>query len=109
MAQKKLARQLKTKVGKYFDENVLEEDLITLNYFYQDSGYAQSQVLGYDKRFNEDKTGLILDIKVDEGVQYSVGEYKVKIRFSEKPAFQESKIREMMDPAEGEIFNRGKF
>ncbi|MDP6595801.1 MAG: outer membrane protein assembly factor BamA [Candidatus Poribacteria bacterium] len=109
LAQKKLARQLKNKVGKYFDENVLEEDLITLNYFYQDSGYAQSQVLGYDKHFNEDKTGLILDIKVDEGGQYSVGEYKVEIRFSEKPAFQESKIKEMMDPAEGEIFNRGKF
>ena len=109
ISQKKLARQLKTKVGKYFDENVLEADLTTLSFFYQDNGYAQSQVLGYEKRFNIEKTGLMLDIEVDEGPQYTVGEYKISIRFSEKPAFNEEKIRELMNPAEGEIFNRGKF
>ena len=108
ISQKKLARQLKTKVGKYFDENVLEADLTTLSFFYQDNGYAQSQILGYEKRFNIEKTGLMLDIEVDEGPQYTVGEYKISIRFSEKPAFNEEKIRELMNPAEGEIFNRGK-
>ncbi|MBI1925622.1 outer membrane protein assembly factor BamA, partial [Candidatus Poribacteria bacterium] len=106
---KTLSKQIKTRVGKRFDEGLFEQDLITLLHYYQDEGYAHAKISGYEKRFTEDKTGLMLDIPVDEGPQYIVGTYNITIQQSEKPAFSEGKIREMLNPAEGEIFNRGAF
>ena len=37
------------------------------------------KVVGYEKRFTEDKTGLILDITVDEGPEYVVGTYTLEV------------------------------
>jgi len=106
---KTLSKQIKTRVGKHFDEGLFEQDLITLLHYYQDGGHAHAKISGYEKRFTEDKTGLMLDIPVDEGPQYIVGTYNITIQQSEKPAFFEGKIREKLNPAEGEIFNRGAF
>ena len=33
----------------------------------------------------------------------------IKILHAKKPAFSEDKIRDMLDPVEGEIFDRGRF
>ena len=51
----------------------------------------------------------MLDITVDEGTQYIVDLYDIKLEQSDKPAFSEKKIRDMLEPAEGEIFNSGAF
>ncbi len=107
----KLRKQLKTRTGKPFDQMLFEEEDLALNLrnYYQDRGFAQVKVLGHEKRFTEDKTGLILDITVDEGPEFVIGAYTLEVESGAKAVFSEKKIRRMLDPAEGEIFNRGTF
>ena len=106
---KTLSKQMKTRVGKHFDEGFFEEDLTTLARYYQDGGFHHARVSKHEKRFSDDKTGLMLDITIDEGPQFIIGTHTIELEQSEKPAFSEEKIREMLSPAEGEIFNRGEF
>ena len=107
----KLRKKMKTRVGKHFDELLFEEEDISLNLrnYYEDLGFAQVKIEGYKKRFTEDKTGLMLDITVDEGSKYVVGNYNIEILTGEKVVFSDEKVRRMIDPAEGEVFNRDIF
>ncbi len=107
----KLRKHLKTRVGKPFDQLLFEEEDLSLNLrnYYQDRGFAQVKILGHEKRFTEDKTGLILDINVDEGPEFVIGAYQIEVQAGAKAVFSEKKIRNMLDPAEGEVFNRGTF
>ena len=106
-----LRKKLKTRIGKPFDQMLFEEEDLALNLrnYYQDRGFAQVKILGHEKRFTEDKTGLMLDITVDEGPEFVIGQYILKVEAGAKAVFSEKKIRRMLDPAEGEIFNRGTF
>ena len=108
---KKLRKKMKTRVGKHFDEILFEEEDLgyTLRNYYQDLGFAQVKILGHEKRFTEDKTGLILDITVDEGAQFILGKYYIELESGEKIVFSEEKLLNMLDPAEGEVFNRDIF
>ncbi len=111
LSANKLQKQLKTRIGKHFDQMLFEEEDLTLNLrnYYQDKGFAQVKILGYEKQFTEDKTGIVLDIRVDEGPEFVIGTYTLEVQSGAKAVFSEKKIREMIDPAEGEIFNRGTF
>ena len=106
-----LRKKLKTRTGKPFDQILFEEEDIALNLrnYYQDRGFAQVKVIGYEKRFTEDKAGMMLDITVDEGPEFIIGTYTLEVQAGAKSLFSEKKIRGMLDPAEGEIFNRGNF
>ena len=109
ISAKTLSKKIKTRVDKHFDENLLDEDMILLRHYYQDQGYAQIEVVGHEHRLTDDNTGLIIDITVDEGPQYIIGAYDIDILHLKKPTFSEDKIRDMLDPVEGEIFDRGAF
>ena len=109
ISAKTLSKKIKTRVGKHFDEPLFDQDMTALRYYYQDQGYAQVKVHGYEKHLTDDKTGLMLDVTVDEGAQYIIESYTVNIQQSGKPAFSEQKIRKMLDPVEGEIFDLGTF
>ena len=111
VAGSKLEKKLKTRTGKPFDQPLFEEEDLTLNLrnYYQDLGFAQVKILGYEKRFTEDKTGLMLDITVDEGPEFIVGTYSLELEAGAKALFSDKKILGMLDPAEGEIFNRATF
>ena len=106
-----LQKKLKTRTGKPFDQMLFEEEDLSLNLrnYYQDRGFAQVKVVGYEKRFTEDKTGLMLDITVDEGPEFILGAYTLEVEAGAKNLFSEKKIRGMLDPAEGEVFNRATF
>ena len=106
-----LQKKLKTRTGKPFDQILFEEEDLGLNLrnYYQDRGFAQVKVIGYEKRFTDDKTGMMLDITVDEGPEFVIGTYTLEVEAGAKNLFSEKKIRRMLDPAEGEVFNRGNF
>ena len=111
ISENTLRKKLKTRTGKPFDQILFEEEDLSLNLrnYYQDRGFAQVKVIGYDKRFTEDKTGMMLDITVDEGPEFIIGTYTLEVQAGAKNLFSEKKIRRMLDPAEGEVFNRGNF
>ena len=107
----KLKKKMKTRVGKHFDELLFEEEDISFNLrnYYEDLGFAQIKIVGYTKSFTEDKTGLMLEIEVDEGSKFVVGTYNIEIETGEKVVFSEEKVKRRLDPAEGEVFNRDIF
>ena len=111
LSAKKLRKKMKTRVGKHYDELLFEEEdmNLSLRNYYQDQGFAQVKILGHEKRFTEDKTGLILDITVDEGSQFVLGNYNIELQTGDKVVFSKDKIKNMLDPAEGEVFNRAIF
>lgn len=109
LSPKSLHKQMKTRTGKHFDEIFFEEDLTAVVRYYQDAGFNQARISNHEKRFSDDKTELMLDITIDEGPQFIVGTHTVQLTQSEKPAFSEEKIHDMLSPAEGEIFNQGEF
>ena len=111
ISENTLRKKLKTRTGKPFDQILFEEEDLSLNLrnYYQDRGFAQVKVIGYEKRFTEDKTGMMLDITVDEGPEFIIGTYTLEVQAGAKNLFSEKKIRRMLDPAEGEVFNRGNF
>ena len=84
----KLQKKLKTRIGKPFDQVLFEEEDLSLNLrnYYQDLGFAQVKILGYEKRFTEDKTGLMLDITVDEGPEFIIGTYTLELEAGAKPS-----------------------
>ena len=98
-----LQKKLKTRTGKPFDQMLFEEEDLALNLrnYYQDRGFAQVKVQGYEKRFTEDKAGMMLDITVDEGPEFVIGTYTIAVEAGAKNLFSEKKIRGMLDPAEG--------
>ena len=100
-----LSKKIKTRVDKNSDESLLDQDQTLLRHYYQDQGYAQIEVEGYEHRLTADNTGLVIDISVDEGPEYIIGAYDIRILHSKKPAFSEDKIRDMLDPLEGEVFD----
>ena len=106
-----LRKKLKTRTGKPFDQILFEEEDLSLNLrnYYQDRGFSQVKVIGYEKRFTDDKTGMMLDITVDEGPEFIIGTYTLEVQAGAKNLFSEKKIRGMLDPAEGEVFNRRNF
>ena len=101
-----LRKKLKTRTGKPFDQILFEEEDLALNLrnYYQDRGFAQVKVIGYEKRFTEDKTGLMLDITVDEGPEFVIGTYTLEVEAGAKSLFSEKKIIGMLDPAGGRSF-----
>ena len=107
----KLRKKMKTRVGKHFDELLFEEEDISFNLrnYYEDLGFAQIKIVGYTKSFTEDKTGLMLEIEVDEGEKFVVGTYDIEIEIGEKVVFSAEKVKRRLDPAEGEVFNRDIF
>ena len=111
IAPNTLRKKLKTRIGKPFDQMLFEEEDLSLNLrnYYQDRGFAQVKIVGYEKRFTEDKTGLMLDITVDEGPEFIIGTYTLEVEAGAKTLFSDKKIRGMLDPAEGEVFNRDTF
>ena len=111
ISENTLQKKLKTRTGKHFDQMLFEEEDLALNLrnYYQDRGFAQVKIVGYEKRFTEDKTGLMLDITVDEGPEFIIGAYTLEVEAGAKELFSEKKIRGMLDPAEGEVFNRATF
>ena len=106
-----LRKKLKTRIGKPFDQMLFEEEDLSLNLrnYYQDRGFAQVKVIGYEKQFTEDKTGLMLDITIDEGPEFIIGSYTLEVEAGAKKLFSDKKVRGMLDPAEGEAFNRATF
>ena len=57
--------------GHRFVQEVLEADVVALSEVYRDNGYLDA-VVGYDLEFNEDRDGVYVTFKIDEGELYRV-------------------------------------
>jgi outer membrane protein insertion porin family len=65
------------KTSDVYDPDKINSDLDLIRRFYLKNGYADFQVVNQSARFDEAAGGWVVDIQVEEGQQYKVGNVKV--------------------------------
>jgi outer membrane protein insertion porin family len=83
-----------------FKKDVLENDVRRIEALYQNNGFLDSKVS--DPVISRGKEGLVVTIRVFEGLQYRVG----TVRFSGESGIPEARLREVAKLAPGEVFSR---
>lgn len=81
--ERKLERVMKTKEGNFlsvisnagnFNQEDFQQDVQRLTYFYYDQGFVEVNVELPSIRLSKDKRFLFITIRVEEGIQFDVGE-----------------------------------
>jgi len=107
---KSLRKVMETRKGKRFDDEALENDILMLKEHYHERGFMYVRIDEPKRTFTEDKTGLIIDINIEEGPQFLIGDFKIEFKNElEKRPFSEEKIFSMLELGEGDIFNKTLF
>lgn len=68
------------KTSDVYDADRIASDLELIRRYYLKNGYADFRVVASDARFDDAQGGWIVDIAVDEGPRYSVGQVSVDSR-----------------------------
>ena len=111
VSDREIRKQMKTKKGKRFDDAYFEGDLKTIAEYYHQNGFINAQTINWGKDFNEDKTGLIVRIEVEEGPQFRVGMLQAEIQSYEynELLFTEGEVLKEFTLKEGDIFSEAAF
>ena len=89
----------------YYDEDVFQEDLILVRNFYRSEGFLDVKVQLRDLSFTNDRTGVILNVSVEEGPLYSVK----NIRIEGNKLFTEKELRQRMELTTDSPFRQGEM
>lgn len=111
ISDREIKKQMKIKKGKRFDDSYFEGDLNSVEDYYHQNGFIQAKITNSGKDFNEDKSGLIVRIELEEGPQFRVGSTSAIIQSFEGsgPLFLEQEILEEFTLKEGDIFSEIAF
>ena len=102
---KKVLKKIKTKKKKIYKEEVFNTDLKTLESFYKQKGYMEIKISEPQINYNSERTEMYIEIPIDEGVQFKVGE----ITFTGNTVFEEGFLKKKLDLVPGKIFNDNKY
>lgn len=106
---KSIRKVMEVREGKRFRDAKLEKDLNKIINLYHDKGFMEARILSHKKELTEDKKGIKVEIEIEEGPMFRIGEYQINLSQSNKPAFSEDEIREKLELKPGDIFNQSKF
>lgn len=95
--QKKFIRVLKR--SKYIEDD-FREDLISVVDYYKENGYRDARIISDSISYINDKT-ISLDIKVEEGEQYTFG----KITFVGNTIYSDQQLSNLLGIKEGDTYN----
>jgi len=88
-----------------FDRKKFEEDKKLIVQYFKENGFRDAEVLRDSISFNEDKTGLHLDIWVYEGQKYYFGD----ITFKGNVIFPEEELFINLDIEKGDVYDQKKY
>jgi outer membrane protein insertion porin family len=92
--------------GTHYKEDVLKEDLDRkIVEFYGNRGYIDFYVEDYDTKFDREKGEAYLNIRVNEGEQYNIGE----VEFVGNEFFSKDILSEVVNYSEGEVYSQKNF
>lgn len=83
----------------------LQADLETLRSYYMDKGYADFRILSSQVSISSDKTRVYVNININEGRQYTIGE----VKFAGTSVLTEAKMTELLKFKVGDSFARNKI
>jgi len=85
-----------------YSRKKITEDIERIKELYHSKGYIYATVSDPIIRLSDDKSKLYLTLKISEGVQYRIGELKIK----GNTVFTEEALRKHITLSSGDIFNR---
>jgi outer membrane protein insertion porin family len=101
---KKVIKQLESKEGKNFREDVLAEDIGKLTTFYKNRGYLNVDVSKPVINYNEQGTESFVLIDISEGEKFFIGE----LSFSGNSAIESGDLHSGLKQVSGEIYSEEK-
>ncbi|MCL2844043.1 MAG: outer membrane protein assembly factor BamA [Chitinivibrionia bacterium] len=109
-SDRKLRRRFRTKERHIFssgefNETLFHQHLDSLVLAYNDEGFMNARIVSHDVRKNDDNTGIIIDIEVDEGQRYFVGDFF----FTGNEIIDEEALQAAVMMQRGRPFSRTRF
>jgi outer membrane protein insertion porin family len=101
---KKILKLMKTKSKKIFKENILKEDLISIQMFYANNGFMDCKVVSLADRYNESRTEVFLTLNVREGSRYKIGSIICSGNF----IIDDKEIKKIIKFKSGQVFDQRK-
>jgi outer membrane protein insertion porin family len=90
------------KTSDVYDPDRINADLELIRRYYLKNGYADFRIVSSDARFDDAAGGWVIDVAVDEGPQYKVGNVGVDSRLRDvDPAVLQS----LVNTASGDTYN----
>ncbi len=102
---KKVQKLLATKRKKVYKEQTFREDIDKIETFYKDRGYLNVSVSEPDITYNEARTKMFINLRIDEGNQYKNGD----ISFSGNTVFTADQLMEEFKFKKGKIFSQSEY
>jgi len=111
VSDRDIRKQMKLKKGKRFDDTLYEGDLVTVVDYYHQNGFIDAKLIKSERNFNESKTGIIINLEVEEGPQYRVGKVTVSVEPfpGSKPLYSKKDIIAQFILEKGDIFKQSDF
>jgi len=111
VSDREIKKQMKIKKGKRFDDDYFDGDLKAVFDHYRQNGFLNAKIISSGKELNEDKSGLIVRIELEEGPQFRVGQTSARIQSHEKfeQLFTEKEVLAELTLEEGDIFSEAAF
>ena len=93
---------MKTRYGRFFDQQILKEDLKKIVHFYQKYGYYFAYFKSPDFEFSEEKDieWVTIFLEMVEGRQFFVSQVEIR---GENKVFSDSEIMSQFKPSKGEL------
>ena len=90
------------KTSDVYDPDRINSDLELIRRFYLKNGYADFQIVNNSARFDEQAGGWVVDIQVEEGPQYKVGNVGVD---SSVPGVDAGRLQRYLATSTGDTYN----
>jgi outer membrane protein insertion porin family len=90
------------KTSDVYDADRINSDLELVRRFYLKNGFADFQIVGNSARFDDAAGGWIIDITVDEGPQYKVGNVSVDSRLRD---VDPATLQRLLSTSAGDTYN----
>ena len=109
-SDRKLRRRFKTRKRHIFSSGefnatLFYQHLDSLILVYNDNGFMDARIVSHDVRKNENNTGIIIDVEVDEGQKYFVGDFY----FTGNEIIDEEALHAAVMMQRGRPFSRKNF
>lgn len=90
------------KTSDVYDPDRIASDLDLIRRFYLKNGYADFRVVASDARFDDAKGGWVIDVTIDEGPQYKVGNVAVDSQLSD---IDSATMQRLLTTSAGDTYN----
>lgn len=105
LSKKAFLKQTKNRPGKVYKEQLLPQDQYKATLYARNEGFYDFKITDFSQTFNDDRSEVILNYKVQEGSKALFG----KTTFSGNSLFTQEELDKMLFYKEGKLFNQQKF